>query len=377
MNTLAKAVGWEQVSIFDSFNLSSAETNLNDISGVVKGKTAKTLKLLSLFSGIGAFEKALTRQDISYEVVNYCEIDKYASKAYSLVHNVPEELNLWDVRNVHKVNIPKGIDIMTWAFPCGDISISGKQKGFIDENGNLTRSGLYYEGIRILREVMPKFSLVENVKALISKKFSKEFNMILKDLDDAGYNTYRACYNAAEFGVAQHRERVYIVSIRKDIDNGKFGLMPYTDIHPAKLKDFLFEGPIESKHYINEKLLSNFREKLTINKNTNIISLGQVSNDGSQAGKVYSIYGNFPTLCACTHGYALGYIMIGKLIRRLLPIECGRLMGFDDFDIIKCMNAGISDTQMYKMLGNSIVVNVLEYIFMLLFSSFQDEAYCL
>ena len=86
--------------------------------------------------------------------------------------------------------------MMTWGFPCVDISVAGRQKGFIDEDGNKTRSGMYYEGIRILREKKPALSIVENVKALTSKKFKNEFDMVLKDLDEAGYNTYWKILNA-------------------------------------------------------------------------------------------------------------------------------------------------------------------------------------
>jgi len=117
------------------------------------------LKVLSLFSGIGAFEKALKRIGISYELVNYCEIDKYAAKAYSLIHNESEDKNLGDITKVDETTLPD-FDLMTWGFPCTDISVAGKQKGFIDENGNQTRSGLYYEGLRILQEKKPKYSIM-------------------------------------------------------------------------------------------------------------------------------------------------------------------------------------------------------------------------
>lgn len=83
------------------------------------------IKLLSLFSGIGAFEKALTRLNIPYEVVNYCEIDKYASKAYSTIHNVSEELNLWDIKEVDEKKLPF-FNLVTYGFPCQDISVAGK-----------------------------------------------------------------------------------------------------------------------------------------------------------------------------------------------------------------------------------------------------------
>jgi DNA (cytosine-5)-methyltransferase 1 len=97
------------------------------------------MRVLSLFSGIGAFEKALSNLFIDYEVVNYCEIDKYARKAYSLLHNISEDKNLIDVTQVKTRNL-QDIDLITYGFPCQDISNAGYQKGFTDNNGNRTRS---------------------------------------------------------------------------------------------------------------------------------------------------------------------------------------------------------------------------------------------
>ena len=85
------------------------------------------LKYLSLFSGIGAFEKALNNLNVQYETVNYCEIDKHASKSYSAIHNIPESKNLWDITKINVSELPKDIDLITYGFPCQDISICGKQ----------------------------------------------------------------------------------------------------------------------------------------------------------------------------------------------------------------------------------------------------------
>ena len=101
------------------------------------------IKLLSLFSGIGAFEKALERQGIEYQLVNYCEIDKYASKSYSLIHNVSEQMNLGDITKIDTLDMDDNVDFITYGFPCQDISLAGKQKGF-EQNGELTRSGLFF-----------------------------------------------------------------------------------------------------------------------------------------------------------------------------------------------------------------------------------------
>lgn len=130
------------------------------------------LRTLSLFSGIGAFEKALKRQNIKYELINYCEVNKYAARAYSLIHNEPEDKNLGDITKVDETKLAD-FDLMTWGFPCQDISIAGKQKGIVKGE---TRSGLYYEGLRILQYKKPKYSIIENVKALTQK--SLKLNLI-------------------------------------------------------------------------------------------------------------------------------------------------------------------------------------------------------
>lgn len=104
------------------------------------------LKLLSLFTGIGAFEKALEKLNINYELVGFSEIDKFAIKSYCAIHNVPEYKNLGDITKIKIESIPD-FDIMTWGFPCQDISIAGRMEG-IKEG---TRSGLYYEGYKILK----------------------------------------------------------------------------------------------------------------------------------------------------------------------------------------------------------------------------------
>lgn len=93
------------------------------------------LKYLSLFSGIGAFEKALKRLNIPFELVGYCEIDRYASKAYSLLYNVPETMNFGDITQLDERTLPTDIDLITYGFPCQDISLAGHQKGFLNDDG--------------------------------------------------------------------------------------------------------------------------------------------------------------------------------------------------------------------------------------------------
>ena len=206
------------------------------------------MKLLSLFSGIGAFEKALDRLEIPYELIAYCEIDKYASKSYSAIHGVPESMNLGDITKVDEKELPKDIDLVTYGFPCQDISLAGKQKGLFNDDGSQTRSGLFFEALRIIEETQPRVAIAENVKNLTSKKFSEQFKIVLESLEQAGYNNYWQVLNAKDYGIPQNRERVFIVSIRKDIDTGCFRF-PKGFPLKLRLKDLL-EDVVDEKYYI-------------------------------------------------------------------------------------------------------------------------------
>lgn len=233
------------------------------------------LKVLSLFSGIGAFEKALENLGIKHEVLAYCEIDKYASKAYSIIHDIPESKNLIDVTKVDILDIEDTVDLITYGFPCQDISNAGKQKGFIDEEGHRTRSGLFFEALRIIDDYRPKFAIAENVKALTSKKFKEEFETVLESLDEVGYNNYWAVLNAKDYGIPQNRERVFIISIRKDIDKG----FTFPDPIPltVRLKDVL-ENNVSEKYYLSDtRLAGMIRHKKRNSEKGN--NFGAVVND--------------------------------------------------------------------------------------------------
>lgn len=141
------------------------------------------------------------------------------------------------------------VDLITYGFPCQDISAAGKQRGFEDKDGNRTRSGLFFEALRIIEETRPLYAIAENVKALTSKKFEKEFKTVLDSLDGAGYNNYWAVLNAKDYGIPQNRERVFIVSIRKDIDKGGFKFPEKMPLN-IRVKDIL-ENEVDEKYYIN------------------------------------------------------------------------------------------------------------------------------
>lgn len=217
------------------------------------------IKLLSLFSGIGAFEAALRRGGYQFETVNYCEIDPYASKAYSQIHGISEDFNLHDVRTVNPL-LMNNVNLVTFGFPCQDISVAGKQKGF-EHEGERTRSGLFFEALRIIEFLQPEYAICENVKALTSKKFEKEFNTVLSSLAEVGYNNYWKVLNAKDFGIPQNRERIFIISIRKDIDTGTF-TFPEKQELKLRVKDML-EPVVDEKYYIDNERSRNLIRQIT------------------------------------------------------------------------------------------------------------------
>ena len=209
------------------------------------------MKYLSLFSGIGAPEKALDRLGIDYELVGYSEIDKYASKAYCAVHGVDESLNLGDITKIDEKALPKDIDLITYGFPCQDISVAGKGKGLFNEDGTKTRSGLFFDALRIIEATQPKIAIAENVKNLVGKKFEQQFALILECLESVGYNNYWQVLNAKDYGIPQNRARVFIVSIRKDVDDGQFKFPEPFPLH-LRLKDVL-EDEVDEKFYLSDE----------------------------------------------------------------------------------------------------------------------------
>lgn len=238
------------------------------------------IKYLSLFSGIGAFEKALQRLQIPYELVGYCEIDKYASKAYSLLHNVPEAMNFGDITQLDETQLPSDIDLITYGFPCQDISLAGQQKGLLNDDGTKTRSGLFFDALRIIEGTQPQIAIAENVKNLTSQKFSEQFSIVLQSLEDAGYNNYWKVLNAKDYEVPQNRERVLIISIRKDIDTGIFEFPEPVELK-LRLNDML-DAVVDKKYYVHPDKVKKLIPQLLKKDISNTIRTGGGSIDRHQ-----------------------------------------------------------------------------------------------
>ena len=288
------------------------------------------IRLLSLFSGIGAFESALRRGGYQFETVNYCEIDPYASKAYSQIHDIPEEKNLHDVREVNPLLLDN-INLVTFGFPCQDISVAGKQKGF-EHDGERTRSGLFFEALRIIEFLQPEYAICENVKALTSKKFEKEFNTVLSSLAEVGYNNYWKVLNAKDYGVPQNRERIFIISIRKDIDTGTF-TFPEKQELKLRVKDML-EPEVDEKFYINSDRAKKLIEKITASPEivgggteNRIKTIGHLGT-GGQKGWVFNANGISRCLAATDYKDPTKIVETKTMIEITEPVIC-RSVGRD------------------------------------------------
>ena len=342
------------------------------------------MRYLSLFSGIGAFEKALKNIGIDIELVGFSEIDKYAIKSYCAVHGVDESLNLGDISKIDLDSLPSDIDLITHGSPCQDFSVAGLQAG--GDKGAGTRSSLMWCTVDIVEKTHPKYVIWENVKNLLSSKHRHNFDSYIKVMESLGYSSYYKVLDAKDYGIPQHRERVYTISIRKDIDVGyKF---PEPMELKLRLKDML-EDEVDEKYYLNDERIkkimeSNFmQEKKIIQekdvcdtllardwKDPKCVRIGGIfdtEKSKHQAGSIYDKEGLCPTLDVAQGGWRQPSVIVKDRIRKLTPLEYWRLMGFGDKDFENAQSIPMSNTQLYKQAGNSIVVNVLEKIFKNLF----------
>ena len=206
------------------------------------------LKVLELFGGIGACSKALQNLKIPFEIVDYVEIDKYATKSFNAIHNTnfePQDILTWD-KDID-------VDLIMHGSPCQDFSSSGKQRGG-DENSG-TRSSLMYESLRIIKKLKPKYVIWENVKNLLSKRHIHNFNAYIKSMEEIGYKSYYQVLNAKDYGIPQNRERVFTISIRNDIVID-FIFPPKQELE-LRLKDIL-ESEVDEKYYLSEKMINGF-----------------------------------------------------------------------------------------------------------------------
>lgn len=406
-------------------------------------KIKKPVRLIELFGGIGSQAKALENINVNFEHYRLCEFDKYAVQSYNAVHGTNFKTS--DITKITAADLGiaetnKYEYIMTYSFPCQDLSIAGKQSGMAKGSG--TRSGLLWEVERLLRECkeLPQVLLMENVPQVLNC----DFGGWLDFLDSLGYKNYYKKLNATNFGVPQNRERCFMVSV---LGNYYYDFPKEIPLK-LRLKDML-ESNVDEKYYIKNAKVNTLLKGLdyenadkvccdmTINQprfrdiaNTikarydcgienqrqtgtaviepkcQVVATLDIPGRFESACRVPAITGIAPACNTCggggletkiaeprifdmynhneiktgicgtlttngntstTHCGTFGVMENNYRIRKLTPKECWRLMGFDDSDFDKAKASGVSNSQLYKQAGNSIVVQVLEVIFRNLF----------
>jgi DNA (cytosine-5)-methyltransferase 1 len=313
------------------------------------------MKFIDLFAGIGGFR--LGFENVGFKCLLSSEINKACQEVYNNNFN---DIPFGDIRDLNPEKIDD-FDVLVAGFPCQPFSICGKKRGFED-----TRGTLFFEICRIIEIKQPNVIVLENVKHLIYHDRGNTLKVILQSLKKLGYNVTYKILNAKDFGVAQHRERIFIIGTKYQEFN--FSNLP-SKITP-KLRDFLEEeGTFEWLDKSEYTLINSPRQQTSgllfvgyRNKGTwktgvrpNTEHLSRVHR---QPNRIYSIDGVHPTLPSQeTSGRFFIYIPEKDRVRKLTLKECYRVMGFPE-----TFKSHPNASESYKQIGNSICVPVAEAI---------------
>jgi len=359
------------------------------------------LRIIEFFAGIGAYHQALKELDIKHEVVGISEIDDSAIKAYQILHGKTQVLG-----DIKRVKETPDAEMWCYSFPCTDISIAGQMKGMDRESK--TQSSLLWEIERLLKTAayQPKYLIMENVPTLVGKRYLDHYKIWLSILEEIGYKNYYTVMNAKDYGVAQNRKRLFLVSIM----NGDQYVFPKKIPLTKKLSEYL-DDYVDEKYFVSPKMFKYYTDTKdrngfvratrfkphdkdskyawTITTRTgstptdNFVIVPEATKKGSTTAQVGDgIYinrphqkrgvvqkGAIPTLKTSVSD--LGVIVNKNeliSIRKITPKESWRLMGWSDYDFMR-VDGKISETALYKLAGNSVVVTVLKEIFRELFKS--------
>lgn len=309
-------------------------------------------KFVDLFAGIGGFRIAL--QNLGGKCVFTSEWDEYSKKTYYANFG---EVPFGDITKIHETEIPDH-DILAAGFPCQAFSIAGRREGFED-----TRGTLFFDVARIIREKQPKAFFLENVKGLVNHDKGRTLKVILEILrKDLNYFVPEPqILNAKDFGVPQHRERIFIVGFRKDLEINSFGY-PKPMNQTVTFADVKERNEVSPKYYLSSQYLKTLREHrkrhegkgngfgYIIINDDGIANAIVVGGMGREKNLVYD-----DRLTDFTPQTNIKGTINREYIRKMTPREWARLQGFPDtFKIV------VADTQAYKQFGNSVAVPAIQ-----------------
>lgn len=318
--------------------------------------TDKKFKCASLFAGVGGIDLGFKLTN-HFETVYANEFDPYPAKTF--MENFDIDV---DIRPIQDVNSIPNVDVVMGGFPCQAFSVAGYRKGFED-----TRGTLFFDMLRLIKNVKPRIVFAENVKNLVSHDNGKTFDIIVKSLEQEGYHVKYKVLNAMDYGnIPQNRERIYIVAFLNEEDYKNFEF-PDHIIRTLKLTDV-----IDYRHKVNEKYYytkGKFKDSI----------YNEIEKNVTETNAVYqwrrryvrkNKSGVVPTLTANMGegGHNVPLIKTRYGIRKLTPKECFNVQGFPtDFKL-----PDLIDTKLYKQAGNSVCVTVIERIANNIYKAMHD-----
>lgn len=319
-------------------------------------------KSIDLFAGIGGIRKGFDKAfGKSIETVFVSEWDEFAQKTYKM--NYTDKFDIaGDITQIDEKEIPQ-FDICLAGFPCQAFSLAGKRMGFDDDYKGLCRGTLFQDVVRICDFHKPKVIFCENVKGLTIHDRGRTFMVIKKAFEQIGYTVYDKVLNSKDFGVPQNRERIYIVAFRNDIDSSEFKFPEPTNPDTC-IRDIMEENEVSVKYYLSTVYIDTLKKhKARHEAKGNGFGYEIRDLDGKAGAIVCGGMGRERNLIIdkrLTNFTPVTHIK-GEVnregIRKMTPREWARLQGFsDDFKL------ELADTHLYKQLGNSVTVNVIEAI---------------
>ncbi|EJA1858613.1 DNA (cytosine-5-)-methyltransferase [Staphylococcus pseudintermedius] len=329
----------------------------------------KKIRMLSLFSGIGAPETAIKNLGYDLELLNFCEIDKYASTSYETIHKENKSKNLSDVRLVDGTTI-KDVDLLFHGSPCQSFSIAGKQEGGDKNSG--TKSSLMWETVRIVSECKPKIVIWENVKSVLNKNHKHNFDAYLSELSKLGYESNYKIISPRDVGEAQSRPRVFVVSML-----GKQFEFPNIKKQQQRTIGDYLESKVSESYTLSKKSAlnlansnPNFKGRMTVLRHNDLANC-LVAKGGKAARTNNFVLFDTGDYSKLIDSKNINHLVDSDIhIRGLTPLEYWRLQGFTDEEFYKARKALAdtykngelikADAQLYKQAGNSINVKVLE-----------------
>lgn len=349
----------------------------------------KDIKHLELFAGIGGFRRAIDLfaddRNVNSKCIGFSEIDSFASKSYKAIFNPYDEIEIGDIAKFtesrENIQMLPDFDFLTGGFPCQTFSMMGKQKGFNDQRGEV-----FYRIIDILKVKQPKYILLENVRNLQSHDNKRTFKEVIRSLtEDLNYKIDSVVLNTSDFGLPQTRRRLFIFGINNNLIeddtqvsldmneileetvtlNGNSSLNKYNDV----LDGILNRNKVEEKYYLSDRIKptilsngsKNFKSKSEINQiiarplTASMVKMHRACQDNYYSDEFLTAKDPYEFSQRDYNKEELAK----HSIRKITPEEAFKLQGFNEVDLERAREAGVSNHQLYKQAGNAVSVNTV------------------